>query len=210
MLPQGKRIKYNCSDSATYPAGVINHCSDHDIFFTVTADRDGGVKEAIKNIKEWQTYQKDREIGETIHTMNNTKQAFWLIIQHWSKLQGQLFDPEPYCYHVIATDREESAEEIVHLHNHIGQVENFIKEIKDGYSMNWMSCGESYTNAVFFRIRVIAYKLFITMKLLALPSWYRSCTISTVRWQLYQTDGIIVRHGHKLLFKLRTCMDKII
>ena len=210
MMPQGKRIKYYRSDSAAYQAGVINHCFEHDMLFTITADRDKGVRESIKSIKKWRPYEKDREIGETIHTMNNTKQAFRLIVQRWPKLQGQLFDPEPYCYHVIATNREEPATEIVHLHNHRGQAENFIKEIKYGFGLNWMPCGESYANAIFFRIGVIAYNLFIAMKLLALPLWYRSFTIQTVRWRLYQVAGAVVRHAHQLLLKLRTSRDKII
>ena len=209
MMPQGKRIKYYRSDSAAYQAGVINHCFEHDMLFTITADQDKGVKESIKSIKKWLPYEKDRETGETIHTMNNTKRAFRLIVQRWPKLQGQLFDPEPYCYHVIATNREERATEIVRLHNHRGQAENFIKEIKDGFGLNWMPCGESYANAVFFRIGVIAYNLFIAMKLLALPPWYRSFTIQTVRWRLYQVAGAVVRHAHQLLLKLRTSRDKI-
>ena len=58
--------------------------------------------------------------------MNNTKEAFRLVVQRWPKLRGELFDPEPYSYHVVATNREEEAPEIVHLHNQRGQMENFI------------------------------------------------------------------------------------
>ena len=73
----------------------------------------------IKGIKEeeWQPYEGDREIAETIHTMNKTRAAFRLIVQRWRKLQGELFNPDPYCYHVIATNREEPAKEVVRLHN---------------------------------------------------------------------------------------------
>jgi len=210
MMPEGKRIRYYRSDSAAYQGEVINHCFDNDMLFTITADQNRAVKDVIKTIKEWKSYKKDREIGETIHTMNNTKEAFRLIVQRWPKVQPGLFDPDPYCYHIIATNREEPPEEIVHLHNQRGQVENFIKELKDGFGMEWMPCGETRANAVFFRIGVIAYNLFIAMKLLALPPWYRTFTIQTVRWRLYQVAGAVVRHAHQLLLKLRTSMDKII
>ena len=76
--------------------------------------------------------------------------------------------------------------------------------------MEWMPCGESYANAVFFRIGVIAYNLFLAMKLLALPGWYRAFTIQTVRWRLYQIAGAVVRHAHQLLLKLRAPMDKVV
>jgi hypothetical protein len=209
-MPGGKYISYLRSDSAFYQAGVINFCFEHGMFFTITADQDKGVKETIKAIKEWRPYQGDREIGETIHTMNDTREAFRLIVIRWPKLQAELFDSSPYFYHAIATNREEEAPEIIKLHNQRGQVENYIKELKSGFGMEWMPCGESYANAVFFRIGVIAYNLFLAMKLLALPPWYRTFTISTARWRLYQVAGAVVKHAHQLLFKLAAPVNKII
>ncbi len=211
MMPRGKRIRYYRSDSAAYQAGVINYCFGHGMLFTITADQDEAVKGAIKGIREeeWQPYERDREIAETIHTMNKTKEAFRLIVQRWPKLQGDLFNPDPYCYHVIATNREEPAEKVVSLHNQRGQAENYIKELKEGFGLSWMPCGETYANAVFFRIGVIAYNLFIAMKLLGLPSRWRSSTIATVRWKLYQTAARLVHHGHQVLLKLAAGVNKV-
>ena len=211
MMPKGKRIGYYRADSASYQAEVINLCFDHKMLFTITADQDKAVKEAIKAIKgeAWQPYERDREIAETVHTMNDTKEAFRLIVQRWPKLQGDLFDPEPYFYHVIATNRGEPVAKVVSLHNQRGQVENFIKELKDGFGMNWMPCGETYANAVFFRIGVIAYNLFQALKLLGLPVWWRTSTIATVRWKLYQVAARLVYHARQVLLKLATSIDKI-
>lgn len=209
-MPSGKSITYLRSDSAFYQAGVINLCFESGKLFTITADQDRGTKETIKAIKEWRPYQGDREIGETIHTMNNTKEAFRLIVIRWPKLQAELFDSSPYFYHAIATNREEEAEEIIKLHNQRGIVENYIKELKSGFGMEWMPCGETYANAVFFRIGVIAYNLFLAMKLLALPPWYRTFTIQTVRWRLYQVAAVLVRHAHKLLLKIQAPMNKVV
>jgi hypothetical protein len=211
-MPYGKSIDYLRSDSAFYQAGVINLCFERNTLFTITADQDKAVKETIKAIKQdaWQPYQGDRQIAETIHTMNNTKEAFRLIVLRWPKLQAELFDDSPYFYHAIATNREEEAEEVIKLHNQRGQVENYIKELKGGFGMEWMPCGETHANAVFFRIGVIAYNLFLAMKLLALPPWYRTFTISTVRWRLYQVAGAVVKHAHQLLLKLAAPVNKLI
>lgn len=211
MMPEGKRIEYYRSDSAAYQAKVINWCFEHKVLFTITADQDKGVKEAIKTIKrqEWQPYERDREIAETVHTMNDTKESFRLIVQRWPKLQGELFDPDPYCYHVIATNREEEARGVVSLHNQRGQGENYIKELLNGFGMGHMPCGETYANAVFFRIGVIAYNLFLAMKLLSLPVWWRKHTIATVRWKLYQVAARLVRHARQILLKLATAIDKV-
>ena len=211
LMPAGKRISYYRSDSAAYQAGVINYCASDHILFTITADQDKAVKAAIRAIKreEWQPYEKGREVAETIHTMNGTKEAFRLIVQRWSKLQTELFDPEPYCYHVIATNREEEAKKVISLHNQRGQVENYIKELKDGFGMNWMPCGETSANAVFFRTGVIAYNLFQALKLLSLPVWWRNATIATARWKLYQVAIRMVNHAHQVILKIAASIDKI-
>jgi hypothetical protein len=211
LMPKGKRIVYFRSDSAAYQARVIDSCFEHKELFTITADQDRAIKEAIKAIREeeWKSHEGNREIAETVHTMNHSQEAFRLIVQRWPKLQGELFDPDLYCYHAIATNREEPAPEVVSLHNQRGQAENYIKELVNGFGMEWMPCRETYANAVFFRIGVIAYNLFLAMKLLALPSWYRTFTISTVRWKLYQVAGAMIKHAHRILLKLAASIDKI-
>lgn len=211
LMPAGKRISYYRSDSAAYQADVINYCFGEKMLFTITADQDKAVKEAIRTIKEreWRPYERDRQLAETVHTMNETKQAFRLIVQRWPKPQPDLFDPEPYYYHAIATNREEEAREVVALHNQRGEVENFIKELKGGFGTDWMPCGETYANAVFFRIGVIAYNLFQAMKVLALPVWWHNATIATARWRLYQVAARLVNHAHRTILKLAASIEKI-
>ncbi len=75
-----------------------------------------------KRREAWQSYKGNGEIAETIHTINNSREAFRLIVQRWPKLQGELLDPNPYSYHVTASNREELAEDIVHLHNQRGVI----------------------------------------------------------------------------------------
>ena len=210
---QGKRIGYFRSDSAAYQAEVINYCDkDEDtILFTITADKDSAVIKAIKTIREeeWEPYQPDRQVAETVHTMNETKKAFRLIVQRWAKQQGDLFDPEPYHYRVIATNRKEAPRDIIEMHNQRGQAENYIKELVNGFGMEWMPCRETYANAVFFRLGVLAYNLFLLMKNLILFPWYRTSTIATVRWKLYQTAGEIVHHARRTILRLAAPIDKI-
>src|ERR1019366_588546 len=86
-LPAGKRIYFR-SDSAAYQAEVINHYSQPGRSFSITADLDVAVKREIRNLPEtaWQAYRTadglatDREMAETVHSMNGTKQAFRLIV----------------------------------------------------------------------------------------------------------------------------------
>jgi hypothetical protein len=215
-MPEGKRIAYVRADSASYQAKVINYCFLADKYgkkklFTITADKDEAVMQAIKAIpeNEWQRYSDDRQIAETVHTMTRTTEAFRLVVQRWPKRQAELFDPEPYCYHVIATNREETPQEVVALHNQRGEAENIFKELKGGFGMEWMPCGETSANAVFFRIGVISYNLFQAMKLLSLPVWWRKATIATARWSIYQVAARLVYHARRIVLKLAAPLDKI-
>ena len=86
-LPEGKCI-YLRSDSAAYQAAVINRYNQAGRSFTITADQDAAVKREIQNLAEtaWTPYRTsdglatDRQIAETVHTMNGTEQAFRLIV----------------------------------------------------------------------------------------------------------------------------------
>jgi len=67
--------------------------------------------------------------------------------------------------------------------------------------MERMPCGQSYANAVFFRIGVLAYNLFIGFKRLCCPeSWMRQ-TIVTFRWKTVQVAGRIVRHAGQTILR---------
>jgi hypothetical protein len=86
-LPVEKRIYFR-SDSAAYQAKVINYYSQPGRSFSITADMDVAVKREIGNLPEtaWQPYRTaeglatDREIAETVHSMNGSEQAFRLIV----------------------------------------------------------------------------------------------------------------------------------
>ena len=144
-LPMGKRIYFR-SDSAAYQAAVINYYSQPGRSFSITADLDVAVKREIRNLPEtaWQPYRTpegiatDREIAETVHTMNGTQQAFRLIVLRWPNPQPNLFEAERYCYHAVATNRGEAAVELVWKHNQRGESENWHKELKVGWG--WSRC----------------------------------------------------------------------
>ena len=215
-IPRGKRLYWR-SDSAFYQAEVFNHCSQGKRTFSITADQDSAVKAAQAQIPaaQWQKfYTKDggateREISETVHCMNESKQAFRLLVLRWPNPQPDLFTTTPYFYHAIATNREESASAVIHLHNQRGESENWHKELKLGYGMEQMPCGELAANAMFFAIGVLAYNLGVLLKAQLLPEEYRHSTVQTLRWQLYRLAGKLVRHGRQWILKVRTTSEKL-
>ena len=212
QLPKGKKIKAFRSDSAAYQAKVINYCQGNGIEYAIGGDLDEAVKRVIKTMgdEQWRPYQNGF-IGETVHCMNATKEAFRLVVIR-RPYQSNLFDDEerPERYTVIATNRGESAEELVKWYNQRGQCsENRIKELKLGFGMERMPCGQFEANAVFFRIGVLAYnvgKLFVLTTLEM--SWHRH-QVQTLRWKLYETAGKIVFHGRRIYLKVSRRLQKL-
>ena len=215
-LPGGKQFYWR-SDSAFYQAEVINHCSTGGRTFSITADKDSAVKAVIAQIPEaqWAPFRNrdgidtGREIAETVHTMNGTKQAFRLIVQRWENPQPDLFEASPYCYHVVATNRKGGASEVIWEHNQRGESENWHKELKLGYGMEQLPCGELKANAMYFAVGVLAYNLGVLLKAELLPEEYRNSTVQTLRWKLYRMAAKLVRHGRQWVLKVRAGSEKL-
>lgn len=205
QMPKGKKIKVFRSDSAAYQAKVINYCQRKGIQFAIGADLDRAVVKGIRNIKEeeWRAYQNGY-LAETVHCMDKTDEAFRLVVirrPYQRKLFGEQEPSEKYT--AIASNRDESAEQIVRWYNQRGQCsENRIKELKIGFAMERMPCGQFEANAVFFRIGILAYNVGRLFVLRALDeSWHRH-QVGTLRWKLYGTAGKIVFHGRYVYLKV--------
>jgi len=215
-LPAGKKIYFR-SDSAAYQAVVINHYSRPGRSFTITADQDVAVKREIQSLPEgdWKPYRTqdgiatDRQIAETVHTMNGTEQAFRLIVLRWPNPQPNLFEASAWCYHVVATNREEAAQEVIWKHNGRGQSENWHKELKMGVGLERMPCGQFEANAMYFAIGVLAYNLAQVLKRRALPQSYGTATMATLRWKLYRLAGKLVRHARCWVLRLKADLEKL-
>jgi hypothetical protein len=217
-MPRGKRIGSYRGDSASYQAGLLNQLEEDGVQYGITVDQDKAVRSAIALIPsgDWKEPVKGcgYELGETVHCMNETKKAFRLVVKRWVPRQGGLFERREdfYSYHAVATnwlEGEKNTEEVLKWHNQRGQAENFNKELKIGLGMERMPCGQTYANAVFFRIGVIAYNLFIGFKRLTCPESWARHTISTFRWKMVQVGGRIVRHAGEMVLKLMIDLEKL-
>jgi hypothetical protein len=208
-IPEGKRIARFRADSASYQAELINQLEEDDVLWTITADQDAAVRKAVARIPE-PAWQKpfpgaEYEIAETVHSMEKTKGSFRLVVKREERRQQNLFEQEKYFHHAVATNlaEEESAFDVLTWHNQRGQAENYNKELKIGFGQDQMPCGQSHANAVYFRMGVIAYNLFLGFRRLACPvSWGRH-TMVTVRWKLIQIAGKIVHHAGQVVLKLK-------
>jgi hypothetical protein len=216
-MPVGKRIRNYRADSASYQAELFNQLEEDGVRYGITADQDKAVKSAIALIPSGDWKEPVRgcgyEIAETVHCMNETKKAFRLVIKREVRRQGEIFEKGgKYFYHAVATnwlEEEKDTWEVLKWHNQRGQPENFNKELKMGLGMERMPCGQTHANAVFFRIGVIAYNLFIGFKRLSCPESWAKHTIATFRWKMVQVAGRIVKHAGETVLKLMIDLEKL-
>ena len=215
-MPKGKTIGSYRADSASYQAKLINKLDKDKVKWGITADMDQAVKAAISLIPDSQWKEPKEgcgyEIAETVHSMNKTENAFRLVIKREMRRQENMFETGRYFHHAVATSwtgEEKSAVEVLQWHNQRGQAENFNKELKIGFGMERMPCGQTGANAVFFRIGVIAYNLFIGFKRLSCPESWVKHTIATFRWKMIQTAGRIVKHSGSILLRLAADIEKL-
>jgi hypothetical protein len=212
-MPVGKRIARFRADSASYQAELINELEEDGVLWSITADQDTAVQKAIKDIPEdaWQKPYPgcEYEFAETVHSMEKTKTSFRLVVKREERRQKSLFEQERYFHYAVATNLpdEKSAQDALVWHNQRGQAENFNKELKIGFGQDQMPCGQSHANAVYFRIGVIAYNLFVGFRRLACPEAWGRHTITTFRWKLVQIAGRIVHHAGQVILRLAVEAD---
>lgn len=210
----GKQVDKFRSDSAAYIGKLMNYLNKKTISYTITVDQDIAVKEAIKKIPDeaWERlidkdgFKTDREYVEFVHSMNSTDHSFRVVVQRWLNPQMDLLkDTEKYCYHGIASNfpcEEKPSKEVIYWHNGRSNSENYNKEIKSGFNLEYMPSGSFGANAVWFGVGLLAYNLFIASKIFLFPKSWLKKTIGTIRWQFICMAGKVIRHSRRLILRI--------
>lgn len=211
-LPKGTNLRVR-ADSAAYRLDFIDYCRRHDMRFTISADLDPAVVEAIEAIprKAWRLVVRGNDsflLAETIHVPGGAGSpyklpAYRLIVTQRLSGQLELFKPV-IKYRAILADFPESwsTEQVLDHHDDRGAAEKAIGELKNGYGLDKLPCGQLFANAAFFQIGLIAYNLVQTFKRFALPKGWKKFCIKNLRFRLLCQAAIIVRHARRLVLKI--------
>lgn len=165
-----------------------------------------------KILKDKEGKETGREYAEFIHTMDKTISAFRIVVQRWVNPQRDLFEKDEYCYHGIATnylEEEKESKEVIKCHNGRSNSENYNKEVKIGFNLDYMPCDDFNANGVWFVIGILAYNLFTASKILLFPKSWMKKTITTVRWQFIQIAGKIISRSRCLVLRICSALREI-
>ena len=87
-------------------------------------------------------------------------------------------------------------------YNARGTAEKAIGELKNGFGLHKLPCGQLFANAAFFQIGLLAYNLVQTFKRFALPEGWKTFCIKNLRFRLLCQAAIVVRHARRIVLKL--------
>jgi hypothetical protein len=214
ILPERIKVKLVLMDAEFYEGQIFTLLFKRKINFVIAVSKDDAVMDAIKQIpaNAWQQYKdKDdvsitgKEYAETVHAMNTCKYSFRMIVIRWKNSKN----PSEYCYHAIATNMiKQPAQEIILSYNTRSCSENDIKELKNGFGMRKLPCGDFEANAVYFGIGVLCHNIFIAQKILTMPKEYHHRTIKTIRWLLLEVPGKLIKKAGQVILKVACSAEK--
>jgi len=164
QLPLDKKFDRFRADSASYQADIFNYCEDKNILFTITAKKNKNVFDSIKSIKDekWQPFSKREKVAEFTHTMQDTDNAFRMIVikkditptlptlEEYISNEVMMQHQDEIYYCIATNDNDLTPAEIIKLHRQRGETsENKIKELKNGFNMSIMSPHNSQLSLTF-------------------------------------------------------------
>jgi hypothetical protein len=147
--------------------------------------------------------------------MNDSDHAFRLVVWREQLEDPSLFaeaDEDFYRYGAVITnvsEKEMSAEEVLHHHRGQGNAERFIGEAKSGVGLRHLPCGQERANRIWFGIGMLTYNLLKMMQQEVLPEGWAYRTIQTLQRKALRLVGKVTKSARQLTLKVRASLDQI-
>ncbi len=212
-----KKLKKIRLDSAGHNNDIFKFCNKEGIDYYITLVKNTAIKESIKQLPEdaWKKTDKkygdgkDREYAEFIYATNDERvESMRAIVLRWiNKEQLNLFE-DKYSYHIAGTNNlEQSPVEILEIHAGRMGSENYNKELKEGYSIEWMPSHDFRANANYFYLGVIAYNCVEFVKRFFVGKEVASYRIKKFRHWFIKISGKLIKTGRRYIFQIINATD---
>lgn len=195
------------ADSGFYSSKVVRTCRQHGVRFSITVRLNAKLHRVISEIPEdaWTPipyFLDGADVAETSYTPFRGRDAkpVRLIVRRVRPtpdsqlaLEGILF-----TYHAFITDRDGETVELEADHRRHAEVENTIRDLKDGVALNHMPSGRFAANAAWLALNVLAHNLIRWVTRLGLGE--ALLRTKTVRTRYVAVPGRLARSAR------RTCL----
>ena len=120
------------------------------------------------------------------------------VICKIEKPEGQMI----HLFTFLVTNMESSPEDMIRFYCKRGKMENFIKECKNGFDMDYASSSTEIVNENRMLIHALAYNLFNWFRRLVLPETMKKERVGVIRLKLMKIAAKIVCTSRYIFFKI--------
>ncbi len=147
------------------------------------------------------------EVSETDYQAQGWRQTRRVVLVQ-KKVAKAKPSPQPtlwpegeWEYEAIVTNLPGRPKAIWRFYNHCCCAENYIKELKYGFSIARIPKQSFWPNAADLALKAMAYNLILALKQLA-PDDYRRLTAERFRRKLLRIPGLLVNHARQAWLRL--------
>jgi hypothetical protein len=148
---------------------------------------------------------RECEIGHTIYYPKHGREALRVTFIRALRPKEQriaLFDDARYDYHAFVSNighHELQNEELIHFYQDRGNVENFIREAKNGFDLKHFPCQKLLANKAYSLAGMFAYALMRYMGYLLDPGKPRFSKI--IRFRMINLACQVVKHARGVILR---------
>lgn len=212
--------KYYVADSAYANTQIYNTLLNHDVNFAICLSETvwGSLLKNYGNKIKWQDtkirfFESNKcEIGEVLYPKKDLSmgRSFLRVVMIRAKKKKiESGDHHPYHYYAIVTNMsnaEMTSEKIIALYRKRAQVENYIKDLKNGMDFHHFPCQSLKANHVWGLMGIVAYNL------MRMTSWSlfpkTGCFVKTTRRKIVTLAGEVIKHARSIELRMMDYLAK--
>lgn len=211
--------KFFVADSAYGNLSIYNCLINHNTNFAICL-KENVWEPQLEKCKNKITWHKTRlhffksdkcEIGSAIYSLKGLVKGrtfLRVVFIRTKKKEIKAGDNHPYDYYAIVTNMSESEmanEQIIKFYRKRSQVENNIKDLKNGMDFHHFPCQSLKANNVWGLMGIIAYNM---MRMVSFTISKDGCFVQTTRRKLVQLAGEVVKHARSIELRMMDYLAK--
>lgn len=212
--------KFFVADSAYGSLPIYNSLLNHNVNFAICLKENVWEPqlEKCKNKITWHKtklrfFDSDKcEVGSAIYSLKGLaagKTFLRVVFIRTKKKEIKAGDNHPYDYYAIVTNMSESEmtnEQIIRFYRKRSQVENNIKDLKDGMDFYHFPCHSLRANNAWGLMGIIAYNLMRMTSFTLFPQ--SGCFVRTTRRKLVTLAGEVIKHARSIEIRMMDYLAK--
>lgn len=211
--------KYFVADSAYSTMEIYNSLINHNCNFVINLKSTSWKPLLTKNRKrmKWTPTRlkffesNNCQISSTLYPLKGLpgREFLRVVFIRTPNINPTKEDNYPYRYYAVVTDMSESEisdEKVIKFYRRRSQVENNIKDIKNGMDFHHFPCMNLKANNVWGLIGVIAYNLMRYASFAVVPE--KGCFLETTRKRIVAIAGEVITHARSIEIRMMNYIYK--